>query len=281
MNKKQIRYIYFFTALLCLALSALFWGPEALNRYVNQESVKNRLHNYLCRELNLELGFENISFALFPAPHIEVKGPELNLDSGWGQTSAAQLQVFPHLMSLVKGKWEMDKLVLLKPEWSLPNINPLDFIVINPETSLKNEIEALLKTLPLPDKNLDLEIKKGKISTKAGKYSSIIFEDINARSYFTQNSFQVKLGARSSMFEHLVFKADFDQSQNKGSAELEIQKLNPTRMLNEYLKKRNCNYSIQDSMADMQIEIQRPGQNLWQGDMLLKVSEFDFFFFFY
>ena len=103
-----------FFALLLLLLAMLLVAGQ----YISSPTVINKIQQVVAEQAGIKLEFQSIELDYFPQPAITLQQINLTIPD-YGQGTVAEISFSPAILSLLVGDLRLDRLSLVKPEFSL------------------------------------------------------------------------------------------------------------------------------------------------------------------
>jgi hypothetical protein len=208
MKKRRIlKWLAVVAGLLSIVLLALVL---ILPRLVDSEAAKEKIRLLLSEKTGGSFAFDKIDFLWLPRPAVVIRGVKVSL----AEHSAATIQsvrVQPSIVALVAGRWALARVVLERPAVRLAERpdKPLNL------DEMDKNIRALLAALSGGGERWVVAIDNGSVEIAIGEKLSVAIKDLDAQLAGFGDELEVKLAARSDLWDKLRVEGKIAYQERK------------------------------------------------------------------
>lgn len=210
MKKRRIlKWLAGVAGFLSIALVALVL---ILPRLVDGEAAKEKIRLMLSEKISGSFVFDKIDFLWLPRPAVVIRGVKVSL----AEHSTATIQsvrVQPSIVALLAGRWALSRVVLERPAVAARLAErpkkPLDL------DEMEKNIRALLVALSGGGERLAIAIDNGSAEIAIGESLSVAIQDLNAQLVGSGIELEVKLAARSNLWNKLRVEGTIAYKEKK------------------------------------------------------------------
>jgi hypothetical protein len=229
-------------------------------RGISLEPIKERLLEDLCRKAECQVDLGEFEIFLLPAPHITASQVRIFIP-GRSSGTVKSLSIFPRILPLFNGRFELAKLQLTNPDLKIiiPDVtegkhlagvqsesgrneamdidisnqkllpghegtNPVIDVHSQPSSSLSigTPFQAILAAMVEKAPGLHLHIEQGRIDVFFKTQSLIMLQELSADMVLPPNELHMKLECKSDHWEKFALDVSFDLMQSKGKGHIAL-----------------------------------------------------------
>ncbi|MFO7665047.1 MAG: AsmA-like C-terminal region-containing protein [Desulfobacterales bacterium] len=243
--------IFLILALIISLLLPIFIGSEYLKAKIVEQIFQKTGH---------QIKLQSVDIQFFPLFHAEMHHASLSVPGEFIIT-VGTLKAYPEIMSLFKGKVNINKLYLDTPSIKV-------FINERSEEDPKlyekvtfKEIEKTLKTIfsneAFKDTNLVLQIGNGKAGFYERNHLYFEFDNITSNINLRPGRITIALTGRSNFCERISFNGKLFPRTSTGEGRIDLLKLNP-KIIFDYFSP-NSDLKINDSQVNLKAYFDKKG----------------------
>ena len=179
---KESKKIYWAGAGAAFLLALLLALAVIVPRVVDSAWLKETVRTEVAKRINGDFDFLKAEISILPAPYVALQQVSLNIP-GAAQVNLDTIKVYPKLFPLLLGNIELDKIVIDKPDFSLPlpeksgkkSEQEAPFSLSENLETVSAKLSPILSAIP----GLDVGVHKGTLRFFAAEQQVFLFENIN------------------------------------------------------------------------------------------------------
>ena len=223
---------------LCAAIVVAVLAAAVLTAplLADREMVKARIVSKTAQLTGGELNYSRLELSYFPLPHLVARDVRLHRTEAF-EARAQELSLYPGIRSMLKGRFSIDRLVLVAPEIRAPmavqrtadpNRDP-DGDHPARAPGLQALFEGLRKLAGVLDPGMTLEIEAGSLTLTQADAPDLRVEQVAARVENTNGELALDLSAASDFGGdlHVIVSVDAHAGQADGTLSLTDFNLRP------------------------------------------------------
>jgi hypothetical protein len=223
---------------LCAAIVVAVLAVAVLTAplLADREMVKVRIVSKTAQLTGGELNYSRLELSYFPLPHLVARDVRLHRTEAF-DARAQELSLYPGIRSILKGRFSIDRLVLVAPEIRVPIAAPRtadpgrDPDGDHPARApgLQALFEGLRNLAGVLDPGMTLEIEAGSLTLTRVDAPELRVDQVTARVENTNGELALDLSAASDFGGdlHLILSVDAHASQADGTLSLTDVNLRP------------------------------------------------------
>jgi hypothetical protein len=256
---------------------------------VNQKEILEKIQAEVSRSIKGNVEFQRISLSFFFHPHAVIHQSKFTI-SGKATGTIESLSVYPALLPLLTGKVRISKLKVEAPNIQIKLPKRIDKKNKKLPLAALNEVQqkiiSALGSVTLPEPDLVILLKAGRLKLFEGNTSAFWFKDLQAYIETPPKKLRFNVICKSSIAERISIYGRLDPSNFKGTGQVKLTKFQP-QLLADYLipgtlwrvTRAHANLSFHfktDGLHQLITEIQAkiPYLNLGQGkdELVIKAA---------
>ena len=255
---KRIIFWAFFGAGIFIILALII--SLLLPSFIGSEYLKTKIVEQISQKTGHQIKLQSVDIQFFPLLHAEMRHASLSVPGKFIITIGA-LKAYPEILSLLKGKVNINKLYLDTPRIKV-------FIDERSEEDTKlyekvtfEEIEKTLKTIfsneAVKDTNLALQIGNGKAGFYEGNHLYFEFYNIASNINLRPGRITIAFTGRSNFCERISVNGKIFPLTSTGEGRIDLLKLNP-KIIFDYFSP-NSDLKINDSQINLKARFDKKG----------------------
>ena len=278
MKKLHLRSIYIkiLIFVLCIFLLLTVIASFVLQKFVNSESVHERIIEKIVEKTQSDIKFDKLEFSLLPSPHLSVLNGTFQSEKNFkADFNFDSVEIYPKIISLLNRKIEIKDITLNKPNFifELPEKKNE-----TPENKTKkksflrnfefyyNEFISHISKLPINN----LEVNDGKVTILKQQKEYLHIRKVGAEYQSNSSKIEFNFSANSDFAELFKLSSEISPSDMKTEAKLYVKRLNPEYLSGVLLK--DSVYKIEKSELDLELLLKIDSPSKISGD--IKSREF-------
>jgi hypothetical protein len=216
--------------LLCVFI-LLFAAILIVPRFIDRDVLKDKVRREVSKLVEGEFDFKRIDLSLFPAPHVLLFEPELNLPQRL-TASAQVIEVYLEILPLLSGKINLNNVRIQQPDLNimLPKSRPGDKAPASPVAvgDLLRNVSATLAELPvfhIPTVNG--RVINGRIKLVYDNTVAVELHDVEADLKNVSDNVTFRITGNSDILNSVSISGRTNIRQSKGSARILLTNLRP------------------------------------------------------
>ena len=234
-----------------------------VKRLVSPERVKAELLVYLSQKIGGEVEFKEIEINFIPGPHVVLRGGVFSVP-GKLEGSFETLLAFPKALPLLRGKVEVSRIKIIKPEIKVLLHEPQADEVREPDDtfsfgSFRENLKGAMDNLAANGKGLNAEIDNGTLILQKDSAPVLSFIGMYADLVLPDDKLNLTVRSESNLWDGFDFRAWIDVSNYKGSGTLVVKGAKPHKFMDFYLPDKkivsdsSVNLALKFDTADLKV----------------------------
>lgn len=226
-----------------------------VKRLVSPERVREDLRAYLSLKIGGTVEFGGVEINFIPGPHVVLRGGKFSVP-GKMEGSFETLIVYPKVLPLLRGRVEVARLKVIRPEIKLLLHEPPEEGV--PEEgysfslgALRDSLKGALDNLASHGKGLNAEIENGTLILQKDSAPVLSFSGMNIDLALPDDKLSIRVRSASNLWDALDFRASMDVKNYKGSGSLVVKGAKPHKFMDFYLPDKKL---VSDSGANLTLK---------------------------
>jgi len=228
--------------------------------FIGSEYLKTKIVEQIFQKTGHQIKLQSVDIQFFPLFHAEMQHASLSVPGEFIIT-AGTLKAYPEIMSLFKGKVNINKLYLDTPRIKV-------FINERSEEDSKlyekvtfEEIEKTLKIFfsneTVKDTNLVFQIGNGEVGFYERNHLYFEFYNITSNINLKPGMITIALTGRSNFCERISFNGKLFPRTSTGEGRIDLSNLNP-KIVFDYFSP-NSDLKINDSQINLKARLEKKG----------------------
>jgi hypothetical protein len=233
---KESKKIYWIGAGAAFLLALLLALAVIVPRVVDSAWLKETIQTEVAKQVNGDFDFQKAEISILPAPYVALQQVSLNIPAA-AQVNLDTIKVYPKLFPLLLGNIELDKIVIDKPDFSLPLPEKSGE---KPEQETPFSLSEILQTVssklsPILSAIPDLEVgaHKGTLRFLAAEQQVFLFENINGSFDVSSENITISISCGSNIWKSMELQATLAPDSKDGKGKMLLENMN-SRVLADY-----------------------------------------------
>ncbi|MEW6145878.1 MAG: AsmA-like C-terminal domain-containing protein [Thermodesulfobacteriota bacterium] len=250
-------------------LSLLF-----VKRLVSPERVKEDLRAYLSLKIGGTVEFGGVEINYMPGPHVVLRDGQFSVP-GRMEGSFETLIVYPKVLPLLKGRVEVSRLKIIRPEIKIFVHEPPAEEIPGSDDSfsfgiLKDNLKGALDNLDSHGSGLNARIEDGTLVLQKDSAPALSFSGMNADLTLPDDKLRISVKSASNLWDSFDFRAWIDVKNHQGSGSLHIRGGKPHRFMDFYLPDKKI---VSDSGLNLALKFDTRDLNVFHSTLSASVPK--------
>ncbi|MFC1827513.1 AsmA-like C-terminal region-containing protein [Thermodesulfobacteriota bacterium] len=230
--------IYWAGAGAAILLALLLALAVIIPKVVDSSWLKETIQAEVAEQVDGDFDFRKAEISILPAPYVALQQVSLNIPEA-AQVNLDTIEVYPKLFPLLLGNIELNKIVIDKPDFSLPlpeksggkpePKNPFSLSEILKTAS--SQLSPILKAIP----GLKVGVHKGTLRLFAADEQVFLFENVNGSFDVSSNSLAIAISCGSNIWKSMELKGTFAPGSMEGKGKISLENMN-SKVLADYFQ---------------------------------------------
>ncbi len=187
-------------------------------KFVNTESVKEKMRVYLLEKAGADVTFGNSEFNLFPLPEIIFHQVRLSIPDK-AEGSVSYLRVYPSLLSLMRGDSAIAKVAIESPIVTIKISKDTKKITLQ---EIEEKVRLVARYLATKTPGVRIVIRDGKLDVTEDNAVAFSFDLIHSQLKTSKKTVDIELTSRSSLWDQFSISSSIkaDDLKSKGNIRL-------------------------------------------------------------
>ncbi|UCD66159.1 MAG: AsmA-like C-terminal domain-containing protein [Deltaproteobacteria bacterium] len=237
--------------LLILLIAAAFITP----RIVDSDWLKGIIKSGVADQIDGDFDFQRAELIILPSPAVLLHQVNLAIPDTV-KAKLDSLKVYPKLIPLLTGNIELNKIVIDKPDYSMPlpqrkDEEPEDEEEFSLNVFLKATSEELTPVVSAVA-GLEVVIRNGTLRLLDGDKEVYLFDNINTEVNVTTDSLTISMSSGANIWQNVNLKIKIIPSSQKAKGRIVFDRLSNKKLVRYFLADRTP--LLGDSFVNLQLD---------------------------
>ena len=249
--------------ILCLLIVLIIVTP----RLINLETVKETIQRQYATATGGEIEYRRINLGFFPRPHIVISDVAIKYDDKVSGTIAS-LRVYPKILPLLTGKFQIDAVYSRWPELTIRL--PLPSTTTESQSStpfsietLGDRLEAVLTSLAeskMP--SIITHIRNGRIHFLKGNHPFLELQSLNGQIRSRNDTIEFAAECQSNFWENISIQGRYEEPGFKLESQIKLDQFRPHALLDYFFP--HSDLKMTNARANLTLDLHTDGPTqLW------------------
>jgi hypothetical protein len=245
-----------------------------VKRLVSPERVREDLLAYLSLKIGGTVEFGGVEINFIPSPNVVLRSGQFSVP-GRMEGSFDTLIVYPKVLPLLKGRVEVSRLKVIRPEIKILIHEPPAEEVPEADDSfsfavLKDNLKGALDNLASHGSGLNARIEDGTLVLQKDSAPALSFSGMNADLSLPDDKLRISARSASNLWDSFDFRAWIDVKNYQGSGTLNIRGGKPHMFMDFYLPDKKI---VSDSGLNLAMKFDTRDLNVFHSSLTASVPK--------
>jgi len=233
---KWSKKIYWIGAGAAFLLALLLALAVIVPRVVDSAWLKETIQTEVAKQVNGDFDFQKAEISILPTPYVALQQVSLNIPEA-AQVNLDTIKVYPKLFPLLLGNIELNKIVIDRPDFSLPlpeksgkkPEQETPFSLSEILQTVSSKLSPILSAIP----DLKVSAHKGTLRLFAADEQVFLFENINGSFDVSSKNISISISCGSNIWKSMELQATLAPDSKDGKGKMLLENMN-SKVLADY-----------------------------------------------